>query len=295
MNFKQCKEFVRELGLNPNDLIDLGNSRYMMKNYITVNPKMAKNWLDNYNSENRNAKERNIEKMAKDIANGDWQLTHQPMGFKQNKQLGDGQNRLKAIILAGKSIKVLIVFNLTQESILAVDTGAPRTIKDGMKLDGVEVGAKEIAATKFFTGGVKGESNISSQTFKREYFKFKTHLNKNFEWIPSNIKGITAGVRGAITRAISYYENDSEKLGKVKEFCDNLANNTATNKSLGKFFRNLTSQKYGGQGRKAIYFITQTALFNFVNDSNKKNVGKELWPLEGYDNPHDPKDLGEAI
>ena len=84
------------------------------------------------------------------IMNGTWVATHQGLAFNVRDELIDGQHRLKAVVLAGKAVRMMVTFGLPSiisgsemTTMDAVDRGATRSVADqltiqhGMKNSGI--------------------------------------------------------------------------------------------------------------------------------------------------------------
>lgn len=106
----------------------------MKSEIITVTPELAAEWLK------KNITNRPLSKAkdyAEDMKAGRWRLTHQGIAFNTAGQLIDGQNRLTAVIMSGKSIAMVVFFDCEMESVDVLDIGKGRTLGDVLKMRGV--------------------------------------------------------------------------------------------------------------------------------------------------------------
>jgi hypothetical protein len=108
--------------------------------WMDVDPATAKQWLDN-NLRNRPLKDDVIQAYARDMLNGTWVATHQGVAFNDRDELIDGQHRLRAIVLSGCTVKMMVTFGLPSEikgkemtTMDAVDRGACRSVADQLLL-----------------------------------------------------------------------------------------------------------------------------------------------------------------
>lgn len=114
---------------------------------IDVSPAMAERWLLK-NIINRPLYETTIAKYALDMKRGHWALNHQGICFDEDGNLIDGQQRLSAIVLSGKTIKIFVTHgmpitfqtkdNESEESYrtqLTIDGGKSRGIGDQLTLN----------------------------------------------------------------------------------------------------------------------------------------------------------------
>lgn len=120
-----------------------------------VTPQMAKNWLS-VNTINRNLNKRLVNHYARQMKEGLWELTGEPLIFSSGKLL-DGQHRLSALIQANVEIYFLCVFNINEDTFKVMNTGKSRS-------------ASEI----FDISGIKNYVNVSSGI--RKYFALKLKL-----------------------------------------------------------------------------------------------------------------------
>lgn len=79
---------------------------------MCVSPAIAERWLNERNPEghNRTMSAAHIRSLADDILGGHWKMTHQGVCFDKHGLLKDGQHRLAACVLAGKSIWIRVTY-----------------------------------------------------------------------------------------------------------------------------------------------------------------------------------------
>lgn len=90
---------------------------------------------------NRKTYQPDLQKWANDMVRGRWRLTHQGVAFDNEGFLVDGQNRLKALIMAdrqkrGVTIKMMVTYGLDAEVFRVIDTGRRRKLSDVLSFDG---------------------------------------------------------------------------------------------------------------------------------------------------------------
>jgi len=125
-----------------------------------ISPDRAKSILDG-RGRNRLLRPNHIARMAADIRAERWELNGEPLLFDEHDRLVDGQNRLSAVVRAGKAVPFLCVWNVDAKF---VDAGMTRTVADMMRIAGATDYAmvSAIAANflKFQRGQIKAQ-NIS--------------------------------------------------------------------------------------------------------------------------------------
>lgn len=98
-----------------------------------------------HNLNNRNPKLRRVNAYATDMVNGKWRWTGEAIKFAADGRLLDGQNRLMAVMKADVPVKFLVIRNVSEHSQEVMDTGAPRSFADALKLRD-EISVNQLAA-----------------------------------------------------------------------------------------------------------------------------------------------------
>jgi hypothetical protein len=102
---------------------------------VTVDPATAERWLG-YNHSNRNVRQNLVDCYARDMEDGNWEMTGEPVKFATDGRLLDGQHRLHAIVKSGVTLNLLVVRGLPTRAQLVMDSGARRTAADALAMDG---------------------------------------------------------------------------------------------------------------------------------------------------------------
>ena len=101
---------------------------------VTMTPGMAALIFFDHNKQNREWSVNSTLDYLRQIEAGEWEFTCQGIGFLTSGDLGDGQHRVAAIALSGKSIETLVAFGMTPQSVIALDTGRRRQAADFMHI-----------------------------------------------------------------------------------------------------------------------------------------------------------------
>ncbi len=119
---------------------DLANLADVRSQWIDITPEMAERWLKN-NFRNRPVKDDVVRAYARDMLIGNWVTTHQGIGFNDRDELIDGQHRLLAIVMSGRTVRTMVTFGLPSAvagkemtTMDAVDRGATRSVADQLKI-----------------------------------------------------------------------------------------------------------------------------------------------------------------
>jgi hypothetical protein len=111
-----------------------------------VTPAMAEAFLNACNTNNRKLVSGRAEGIAKRMTAGRFVFNGDTVRFDIARAILDGQHRLWAIILSGKTIKMLLIFGLDPEVFDTIDIGAKRTAGDTISVCGEPRYTTEIAS-----------------------------------------------------------------------------------------------------------------------------------------------------
>ena len=102
---------------------------------VLITPEMAGDWL-RYNLHNRGLKKSTFQAYARDMQEGDWCWTGDPIRFDKSGALIDGQHRLEACKLAGVPFESTVIRDLDENIMRFLDRGVKRTVADTLRLEG---------------------------------------------------------------------------------------------------------------------------------------------------------------
>src|SRR4051812_48689623 len=88
---------------------------------VEVTPELAQQWHA-MNEGNRREKRVNIARFGRDMQDGRWSLTGEPIIFDRDGYLRNGQNRLQACIRSGKSFRTLVVWGIDRRAVRSMDS-----------------------------------------------------------------------------------------------------------------------------------------------------------------------------
>jgi len=203
---------VQRLPASPTDSTDASEAPQPTVTRMTVSPSMALNWLDYANSNNRRISDAHVQRLARDMKQGEWVLTHEGIAFDPSGVLLDGQHRLWAIVIAEKSVEMHVWRGVTREALMAIDCGKPRNLGDILRLSGGhgQVGATELAVLRAMLGGFSGSVTLTASEAAVAMAQHGKAIVFAIEALP-RVKRITnATTRAVIARA--YYSADHDQL-----------------------------------------------------------------------------------
>lgn len=85
---------------------------------------------------NRNVQDARVARWAEAMRRGEWRLTGEPIQIDSEGYLINGEHRLKAIVLSGETVPLLVVVGVAPEAQSVIDTGKARNLSDVLQLRG---------------------------------------------------------------------------------------------------------------------------------------------------------------
>lgn len=96
---------------------------------VELTPDLAAMWME-LNTSNRKVNPQTVDRYARDIAAGRWQVNGEPIIFDRKRVLRNGQHRCLAVIKSGVSILVYVIFDVDEGAFMTMDGGRKRTAAD---------------------------------------------------------------------------------------------------------------------------------------------------------------------
>lgn len=102
-----------------------------------ITPQRARQLLDSNAENQRLPKKNKIPQYARDMAAGNWHAnTGETIKVDVDGRVLDGQNRLRAVIMADTSIYFDIAYDVPTDAMQVIDTGVSRTAADVLRIAG---------------------------------------------------------------------------------------------------------------------------------------------------------------
>ena len=258
------------------------NSReFPLFRVVVMTPDRAREILETRNTTNRRRKHRLIAKITSAIKKRQWHLIHQGIAFFENGSLADGQNRLQAIVNAGRPVPILVAFGIQKKAMVAIDGGVKRSPSDIATILGYDVFPNMIPIRNFILerSGSKNTISVSDEIKfgekHRDAIKFAAqHLKRKFV--------SKAPVQAVVARA--WYKRSCRK--RLAEFCSVLNSGSYNEKTdmaairLRDWLENHGNNS--GPARVRQYKKTEYALDHFLRGENfirLFDARDELFPL----------------
>ena len=128
---------------------------------VTITPEMAEIMLEK-NIANRKVNQANVNRIAADMATGNYKLNGETIKISTNHEILDGQHRLLACIKSNMPFKTYIVYNVEREAIGTIDMGKGRSVADSLNVMGCNIKSGIIPAMNFYFN--RGQKLTTAQT-----------------------------------------------------------------------------------------------------------------------------------
>lgn len=103
----------------------------------TVTPAMAADWLEHNDNNPRRLRIPVAQRYAADVAAGAWAFPTSFIGFGPDGDLVNGQHTLWGVVEGDKPIETLVIYNVPDDAIAAMDRGLKRSLADTLHGEGL--------------------------------------------------------------------------------------------------------------------------------------------------------------
>jgi len=202
----------------------------MKSEIMSVTPKMATEWLEQCNTNNRSVSDRLVKRYASDMTRGAWRLTHQGIAFGEDGMLYDGQHRLFAVLESGATVKMMVTTGLPESARAEIDGARKRTVADNFAILSGRTNAKKLVELANIIRLLVAHNKVAGTYAETsEYVK---KYEAGIEWaigLPKAVRLLSAAVRGAMAFA---HKTSPEKVEQFAELLLSGANLKETDPAL---------------------------------------------------------------
>ena len=200
---------------------------------MTVDPDQALRWLETANTNNRKVSNTYVQRLARDMTDGKWRLTHAGIAFGPDGTLLDGQHRLWAVVEADIPVEMHVWFNIDPDAMMTIDCGKTRSMADILNIAGEngDVTTRRLATLRGMLGGFGNPPVLSPAETSQALLLHHDAI----EFALSRLPGVESARRisTAVTRAVvgrACYSVDRKML---KDFCHKLTTGIVTSSEEG--------------------------------------------------------------
>lgn len=255
-----------------------------------VTPAKAQEWLEKFNTGNRNLRATTVESFAIDMKRGAWSQSHQGIAFASGGgRLLDGQHRLAAIVRSGVTIWFLICRDVPDRigeakgSVMdSIDRGNTRSVADVLKLShGYKANAVIVTAACWNIAGLvmRGTWNNRHKLSVSSVLSIAERFRNGLGFVEQN-RPKTVGLRAAPIGAAVAFAYDVAP-NKTKEFYKSLISGVGLDaESPILVLRNLILNEgiTRSSSRQDRYELTELVLHTLYCFINKKEMPRAPKP-----------------
>ena len=195
---------------------------------VTITPEMAEEMLKK-NIGNRKVNQANVNRIAADMATGNYRLNGETIKISSNGEILDGQHRLLAAVQSGVTFQTYIVYDIDRELIGTIDMGKNRSVADSLNIMGYNIKQGIIPAMNFYFN--RGNKLTTAQTgclweayndkfnmlcdvlvgshhdyllSQRDTRAFIMHLALSENWSEADLKAFVNGLKNKPNRETAY-------------------------------------------------------------------------------------------
>lgn len=128
---------------------------------MTITPQMAEQMLKK-NIANRKVNQANVNRIAADMATGNYKVNGETIKISPNGEILDGQHRLLACVKSGMSFQSYVVYDVERETVGTIDMGKGRSVADSLNVMGCNIKSGIIPAMNFYFN--RGQKLTTAQT-----------------------------------------------------------------------------------------------------------------------------------
>ncbi len=255
-----------------------------------VTPGQAAKWLE-ARAPNRTVQSRIALSMARDMAAGRWQVTHQGIAFDVDGRLLDGQHRLSAIIIANREVAMMVTRGLPRETQLVIDDHRRRSGADVLTIEqGYVVDAVAVALLRLMDRQPGVVSGHGARFTKSEMADAYAMHRDAVAFVQDSLK--TSHVRGVTTApalapvARAYYTEDRARLASfLRVLASGIPDHPTQDVAALRLRDWLIEHRdsgHGGAKRGEAFGRSQWALRKFLDREDVKTVRlakEDLFPV----------------
>lgn len=252
-----------------------------------ITPQLAERYLT-ANVGNRPILRAVVARYAREMAAGNWLLTHQGIAFDSLGILVDGQHRLLAIVEAGRSVQMVVTRDIHVGSQIAMDDHAKRNASASLTIAaGAPITAWAVSTVRAATELCQSRGpKATTIELRKQVEAFEGPLRFLESYKPWNHRKVGSScVCGAIA-ASWFYVPDLDKLGQFCEIMFGLCNIVLPHQQTALAMRETMLRdgtSLAGGPRIALYCKTQRSIQAFQEGEQLKKIYNNgplyTWPL----------------
>ena len=248
---------------------------------MEVTPRMASNWLEFANTNNRKLSPTKVDFYADQIRRGKWEYNGNTLKFDKRGVMYDGQHRCHAVILADRAIVTGVAFGLAAPAKKTIDAVPPRSNADVIRIGGgfSDVNSKHTATLSAMLSSGNPAPKQATDLTCAAMKKHLPAIQFAIAALPKG-RGVSNGTVCAVV-ARAFYSTPVENL---TTFCEMLSTGIGCTSVVSRLRDFLVKESGGGSRAEKVarYGKTERALVAFLKGENPRHlyaVTEEQFPL----------------
>lgn len=133
---KEAADVIEKIDRHANHLLDLPKRIGYGVERVKITPELAKHYLT-FNRNNWDLITARVSAYADEMVRGEWAENGESIKFSKNGRLIDGQHRLYALLKAGVTLHMLVVYGCEEEVQVKIDIGRTKTARGVLTVQGL--------------------------------------------------------------------------------------------------------------------------------------------------------------
>lgn len=260
--------------------------------WADVTPSMAKKWLDEANTHNRNFSPARVALYASDMKGKRWlEDAAQPILFSDKGLLLDGQHRLAAIIESEQTIRFLIIEGVHKSVQLVIDGQRTRSDTDKLRLGkGMNVATRMVSVARAMMNPITSKRKYTTTELGQFISRHQKAIDFALETFAKQQRNVSQALILAVVARATYHTTD---LTRLRQFAEVLYSgiNRGEKDIPAIQLRNILDEGMANRNTKSFgvfYGKIETALSSFLERKRSNRLTsaeQELFPLPEEDSP----------
>jgi hypothetical protein len=199
---------------------------------LLIDKSMAEALLE-YNTGNRSLSRRKVDRLVRQMQNGTFENTGEPIILSREGVLNDGQHRLVALTEADVTVDLDVRFGIARKAFVKTNTGAPRTSGDVLAIRGVAGSAAIAPAVRLLVLYRRGLPDTIREFVSNAEVDECFVRWSGFEAVAKEVAALSfpRGVRSTPLVATAYLASRSPGKDRLGDWLETLATGVGTGRS----------------------------------------------------------------
>lgn len=263
---KYHENSMYELQANPR----ITSSSGVVAHWSRLSRRLCEQYLTRIPDIQRNIRTTNLQKICKDLKNGKWKDTGEPIIISDTGHVINGQHRIKAFLSVDIYPEVLLVKNVhLMDGYKAIDTGSPRTTADVFKSHGIKDYTNAAAITHRFLRLQSKTIGSREQYTAQELLVFYENNKQDIVYWKGRHKDLNELLPLTVRAAVSAYADQYLGRDFIEDFWSSIVNLVGKKSGAAALHNALKINGNKSRGKYTMDEITQITLVALYRDYTK--------------------------